>query len=106
MYTSCLCGNIALFFALKNLVYNPVVRPEELRNLDRFVDDISGQGMWRGSMIDFESWVTLLRNKMIENYGLDITYEVKPITEFTQFLDIQYKFVGGETHNGSVQKTY
>ena len=89
------CGNIALFFALKNLVYNPVVRPEELRNLDRFVDDISGQGMWRGSMIDFESWVTLLRNKMIENYGLDITYEVKPITEFTQFLDIQYKFVGG-----------
>jgi len=89
------CGNIALFFVLKSLVYNPVVRPEELKNLDRFVDDISGQGMWRGSMIDFEEWVGSLRSKMVDNYGLDITYEVKPITEFTQFLDIQYKFVGG-----------
>ena len=89
------CGNIALFFVLKSLVYNPVVRPEELKNLDRFVDDISGQGMWRGSMIDFEEWVGSLRSKMVDNYGLDITYEVKPITEFTQFVDIQYKFVGG-----------
>ena len=89
------CGNIALFFVLKSLVYDPVVRPEELKNLDRFVDDISGQGMWRGSMIGFEEWVGSLRSKMVDNYGLDITYEVKPITEFTQFLDIQYKFVGG-----------
>ena len=53
------CGNIALVFALKTLVYYPVFRPEELRNLDRFVDDICSQGMWRGSIIDFESWVTL-----------------------------------------------
>ena len=73
------CGNIALFFVLKSLVYNPVVRPEELKNLDRFVDDISGQGMWRGSMIDFEEWVGSLRSKVVDNYGLDITYEVKPI---------------------------
>ena len=29
---------------------------------------------------------------MVTTYGLDITYEVNPITEFTQFLDIQYKF--------------
>ena len=89
------CGNIALYFVLKNLVYDPAVRPDELKNLDRFVDDISGQGMWRGSMSEFEDWVGSLRRQMIASYSLDITYEVRPITEFTQFLDIQYKFEGG-----------
>ena len=70
-----------------------MVRPEELKNLDWFVDDISGQDMWRGSMIDFEGWVTSLHNQMIEKYVLDITNKAKPITEFTQSLDINYKFV-------------
>ena len=33
---------------------------------------------------------------MISNYGLDITYSIKPITEYTQFLDIQYHFQEGK----------
>ena len=33
---------------------------------------------------------------MNSSYSLDITYEVNPITEFTQFLDIKYKFEGGK----------
>ena len=44
-------------------------------------------------MIDFEGWVTSLGNQMIENYVLDITNKAKPITDLSQFLDINYKFV-------------
>ena len=79
------CGNIALFYVLKNLIYTK--KPEGLRNLDRFVDDISGQG--KGCMKTFTSWIESIRSQMIATYGLDITYEVKPIMDFTQFLDIQ-----------------
>lgn len=86
------CGNMALFFVLKNLVYNN--RPEELKNIDRFVDDISGQG--KGSITKFTEWVELLRTQMVSTYGLDITYDVKPITQPTQFLDIQYQFEAGK----------
>ena len=100
------CGNISLYFVLKNLVYNPAVKPEELKNLDRFVDDISGQGMWRGSEDEFRRWVESVRNQMITKYGLDITYEVQPITEFTQFLDIQYKFEGGRLTTDLFKKTH
>lgn len=86
------CGNIALFFVLKKLVYEN--KPRELRNLDRFVDDISGQG--KGSIRKFTEWVELLRTQMVSTYGLDITFDVKPITEPTQFLDIQYWFESGK----------
>ena len=47
-------GNISLYVALKNVVYSNDVKPDELKNLDRFVDDILGQGMWDGSMDRFE----------------------------------------------------
>ena len=86
------CGNIALFYVLKNLIYTK--KPEGLRNLDRFVDDISGQG--KGCMKTFTSWIESIRSQMIATYGLDITYEVKPIMDFTQFLDIQYRFEGNK----------
>ena len=83
------------YFILKNLVCNPAVKPEELKNLDHFIDDNSGQGMWRGAGDQFRLWVESVRYQIITNYGLDITYEVQPITEFIQLLDIQYKFHGG-----------
>ena len=35
------CGNISLLYVLKTLVYSK--KPTELKNLDRFVDDISAQ---------------------------------------------------------------
>lgn len=87
------CGNIALTFVLKNLMYAAEKRPSELRNVDRFVDDISGQG--EGSCEMFEAWIKTMRDEMVVRYGLDITFEVKPITQFTQFLDILYRFEGG-----------
>ena len=84
------CGNIALFYVLKNLIYTK--KPEGLHNLDRFVDDISGRG--KGCMKT--SWIESIRSQMIATYGLDITYEVKHIMNFTQFLDIQYRFEGNK----------
>ena len=30
---------------------------------------------------------------MVKQFGLDITYEMKKITEYTQFLDLQYEVV-------------
>ena len=51
-------GNISLYFVLKNLVYNPAVKHKGLKNLDRFVDDISRQGMWRGAEEQFHLWVS------------------------------------------------
>ena len=86
------CGNIALFYVLKNLIYTK--KPEGLRNLDHFVDDISGQG--KGCMKTFTSWIESIRSQMIATYGLDITYEVKPIMDLTQFLDIQYRLEGNK----------
>ena len=88
------CGNISLSYVLKTLVYNK--KPTELKNLDRFVDDISAQG--KGCPNKFNEWVESLRSQIISNYGLDITltYSIKPITEYTQFLDIQYRFQEGK----------
>ena len=86
------CGNIALFYVLKNLIYTK--KPEGLRNLEQFVDDISGQG--KGCMKTFTSWIESIRSQMIATYGLDIFYEAKSIMDFTQFLDIQYRFEGNK----------
>ena len=77
------CANITLFYVLKKLVYNTDVRPKELLNIERFVDDISGQGNSdRGA---FENWVKTLRDKMVSLLNLDITYEVKSITHLPNF---------------------
>ena len=80
---------------MKKLVYNADVWPKELLNIDRFVDDISGRGS--GDRGVFENWVKTLRDKMVSLFNLDITYEVKSITHFTQFLDINYKFEKGNS---------
>ena len=86
------CGNISLFYVLKILVYNK--KPTELNNLDRFVDDISAQG--KGCPNKFKEWVESLPSQMISKYGLDITCSIKPITEYTRLLDIQYRFQEGK----------
>ena len=41
---------------------------------------------------------------MVSDYGLDITYNIKPITEYTQFLDIQYRFKEGKLRTDFFRK--
>ena len=86
-------GNIAVFFVLKDLIYNSNVRPDDLPELFRFVDD--GTGLWLGLLDSLEKWLSEIRRKSVAKYNLDITYEIKPIIENTQFLDIWYKFIHG-----------
>ena len=66
--------------------------PSHLRNLDRFVDDITSC-VSSASRETIQEWVLQLREDMVTKFGLDITYEIKNITEYTQFLDFQYKVV-------------
>ena len=86
-------GNIAVFYVLRNLVYDPERRPVEIVSFMRFVDD--GTGIWQGSITHFHEWIGILKQTSIALYGLDFTYEVHPITEPCQFLDIQFSFNDG-----------
>ena len=61
------------------------------------MDDISGLGMWRGSISQskFGKWVGSLCSQMIATYSSDIIYNVRPISELIQFLDRERKAAGG-----------
>ena len=71
-------------------------------NIDRFVDDISGHG--KGDPQKFEEWVQSLRQQIIASIGLDITFKIQPIIEFTQLLDIDYKIIGGRLNTDVFHK--
>ena len=88
------CGNIAVYYVLKNLIYKPEVRPIELTSFMRFVDD--GTGFWQGSLDQFTEWLGVLKQSSTALYSLDFTHEVKPITEMIAFLDIQFSFTDGK----------
>ena len=84
-------ANMSVFFVLKQLIYN---HPNSnLHRFIRFVDD--GCGIWKGDEESFFVWFENLRSTSVTTYGLDLTLSVKPVTEFTQFLDIQFKFYNG-----------
>ena len=87
------CGNIAVYFVLKTLVYRPEVRPVEFKYFIRFVDD--GLGLWYGTAEQFNEWLLILKQSSRAVYGLDFTCEVRPINEMISFLDIQFLFDNG-----------
>ena len=86
-------GNIAVFYVLKRLVFSEDKRPDELRHFVRFVDD--GSGIWCNSKESFNEWFSILRTASVALFGLDFTCEVSPINEYSQFLDIKFKFDNG-----------
>ena len=86
-------GNISVYYVLKNLVYSESVHPRELISLTRFVDD--GSGIWDGDEQSLREWFQLFRTSSVALYSLDFTLEVTKITEYSQFLDICFKFVDG-----------
>ena len=83
-------ANISVFFVFKKLIYtqeNPLI------DFLRFVDD--GLGFFNGGISSFYNWFEDIRVKSVDRYGLDLTVTVNPVTTFTQFLDIQFKFNSG-----------
>ena len=63
-------------------------------DLLRFVDD--GLGFFTGDVDSFNVWFEDIRRKSVENFGLDLTVAVNPANEFSQFLDIKFKFSSGK----------
>ena len=87
-------GNISVFYVLKQLVFNDVMRPKEILHFIRFVHDMSG--VWKGTKESFQEWFTILRNASVPLYSLDFTCEITAVNEYSQFLDIKFKFENGE----------
>ena len=60
----------------------------------RFVDD--GLGFYNGNVDSFYTWFEEVRVRSVDLYGLDLTVAVNPVSTFTQFLDIQFKYTSGK----------
>ena len=76
-------GNIFVYIVFKNVIYNS--NPEKLLSFIRFVED--GSGIWKGTSDDFMVWFERVRSECNQSYGLDITFEVCQVDQFSQFLD-------------------
>ena len=74
-------GNISVLYVLKKLIYLDDVKPEELLLFLRFVDD--GSGLWNGVADSFSSWFQKIRTTSVAIYGLDFTFTLNPVTQFT-----------------------
>ena len=85
-------ANMCVFFVFKKLIYEQ--ENSCLVDLLRFVDD--GLGFFSGDIDNFYSWFNDVRETSVDLYGLDLTVCVNPVTSFTQFLDIQFKFNNGK----------
>ena len=55
-----------------------------------------GLGIFDGDVDSFYSWFDDIRLKSVDQYDLDLTVIVNPVANFTQFLDINFNFVGGK----------
>ena len=87
-------GSMAVYFVLKKLWYEVPERSGRVINIMRFIDDVTGQAL--APLNSFAQTLESLRLEMVEKFSLDITYEVRPVEEPSQFLDIMYSF----TENG------
>ena len=84
-------ANISVYFVFKMIIYNQ--RDERIIKFLRFVDD--GFGLFSGDIQHFHSWFNCVKQKSVDLYGLDLTVVVNPVTSYTQFLDIRFKFNNG-----------
>ena len=83
-------GNITVYYVLHRLAYNDNVRPPELVDLIRYVDD--GLGFWSGDEETFKIWMRGLNELSTNTFGLSFTFEIFEMDKFAQFLDISLKF--------------
>ena len=85
-------ANISVFYVFKKLIYDQ--QNDSLVHFVRFVDD--GLGFYDGDIDNFDIWFEQVRLKSVDQYGLDLTVTVNPVSTFTQFLDIQFKYTDGK----------
>ena len=97
-------ANITMFYVLKKLIYqnSSMHNNDKIVKLNRFIDDITG--IWKGTRDDLQIWFSEVRKRSVESFGLDFTLKIEKITEYTQFLDINYKFEDGCVHTDLYKK--
>ena len=88
-------ANIAVYYALRKVIYEAVDRPMDCLGVVRFVDDMGG--LWIGTVEDFIAWSEKV-NSDLSKYGLSIKdgpdsiWDINKPGEFTVFLDVKYHF--------------
>ena len=86
-------ANISVFYVLKKILYSRELSMSKVKHFIRFVDD--GLGFYSGDLGEFNIWFDHIRTLSVTNYGLDLTMNVNPVSEYTIFLDIRFKFNNG-----------
>ena len=95
-------ANIAVFYVLRKVVYNPSHTPPELLGIKRFVDDMGG--VWCGSFDQLIAWSNDVNSRLAE-FGLSIkekptdAWDINLPEAFTVLLDIKFRF---DTNQGLI----
>ena len=84
-------ANIAVFYVLKFSFVHVNQFCSNVLFFFRFIDDCTG--CWRGSLVHFYKWFVKLYNFMSANFGLRVTFVIKPANDFIDFLDVSYRFI-------------
>ena len=95
---SVMLANITVYYVLRKVIYAPDVKPPDLIDLRRFIDDIGG--MWNGSVRTFKVWADSINEQLEKKYGLSLkkdrnkAWDISDPGEFATFLDVRFKFDG------------
>ena len=83
-------ANIAVYYIMRETVYNDESLMENVLSLKRYVDD--GAGLFSGTKRQFSEFISQI-NQRLARYGLTIDeYTIANPHEFVAFLDIRYMF--------------
>ena len=86
-------ANIAVYYAFKRIVHDK--KHINLLYLFRYIDD--GTGGWRGTLQEFYRWFIKVYKYLYNNFNLRLTLNICPSYNFSEFLDIQYRFINNGT---------
>ena len=95
---SVMLANITVYYVLRKVIYALDVKPPDLIDLRRFIDDIGG--MWNGSVRTFKVWADSINEQLEKKYGLSLkkdrnkAWDISDRGEFATFLDVKFKFDG------------
>ena len=89
-------ANIAVRYVLRDLFNRDDFYSQNIVMFVRFVDD--GAGILRATDSQFVDWFNNLNSQSQARFNLSFTYSLNPITEWTIFLDIKFKYLQGNLH--------
>ena len=84
-------ANMAVKYVLRDLFNRNEFYSRNIIMFVRFVDD--GAGIVDASETQFVDWFNNINNQSQARFNLSFTYTLNPITEWTIFLDIKFKYL-------------